>query len=71
MLFTRRNFGLLKYKQQLMINLKSLKVDKKYFHEKFKQNKTELMAINYKTRTHRKLSNAGKDILLELCENRG
>lgn len=57
--------------KELITTLKSIKADEKYFDKKFKENKTELMAINYKTRTHRKLSEEDKDILLNLCENRG
>lgn len=57
--------------KELIIKLKSLKAEEKYFDNKFRENKTELMAINYKTRTHRKLSNVDKDILFNLCKNRG
>lgn len=57
--------------KELMIKLKSLKADEKYFEDKLNENKTELAAINYKTRTHRKLSDRDKDFLLQLCENRG
>lgn len=57
--------------KNLMMQLKSLKADLTYFEEKFRQSKSELEAINYKTRTHRKLSEADKDLLLKLCKNRG
>lgn len=57
--------------KQLMMKLKSLHADEKYFQEKLAENKTELESINYKTRTHRKLSDKDKDFLLQLCENRG
>jgi hypothetical protein len=59
------------FDKDLVMKLPSLKADWKYFEEKSKNNISELSAITSKTRTHRKLKEYDKDLLLSLCEHRG
>lgn len=59
------------FDKYLVMKLPSLKADTKYFIEKENEGVSELSAINYKTRTHRKLKDIDRDILLEVCKNKG
>jgi hypothetical protein len=55
----------------LVMKLPSLKADINYFDEKQNIGTSELCSINYKTRTPRKLKDIDKDILLQVCKNKG
>lgn len=59
------------FDRNVIMSLPALKADKNYFDEKFKNNFSELSAINSKTRTHRKLKDFDRDILLKICEHKG
>lgn len=59
------------FDKNVAMSLPALKADKNYFDGKLKNNISELSAINSKTRTHRKLKDFDKDVLLKLCEHKG
>ena len=61
----------LKLDKQLLVDLKSFKIDNDYFQDKASNGYKELQAISHKTYNNKLLSDGDKDLLLEKCKNRG
>lgn len=59
------------FDKNLAIELTSLHADKNYFDQALSEGRTELSAINSKTKVPRILDEKDKNTLLHLCHNRG